>query len=173
MEQKAAISNSLDVILRQIREVPRPMGSPFGTLSTPHACKHLVRSLSTSKQTIQTTSSFHEFLFQEAYPRISSGYLKWLRSLIKDDYQVVLSHGDFHTGNIIVVDERGCGDFKIAGIIDWEMGGWYPEYWEMYKAFNTRTAVDHSDWWDYLPKSIMGYDQEIIILRSIERVMKL
>lgn len=36
----------------------------------------------------------------------------------------VFTHGDLNPTNIIVRDN------KIVGIIDWEMSGWYPHYWE-------------------------------------------
>ncbi len=37
----------------------------------------------------------------------------------------VSTHGDIAPRNILV-DESG----RITGIIDWELAGWYPEYWE-------------------------------------------
>lgn len=36
----------------------------------------------------------------------------------------VFTHGDLNPSNILVRDD------KIVGIIDWEMSGWYPHYWE-------------------------------------------
>ncbi|KNG47858.1 phosphotransferase enzyme family protein [Stemphylium lycopersici] len=51
---------------------------------------------------------------------------------------IVFTHGDLRPDNIIVKDGR------ITGIIDWEMSGWYPDYWEFAKAF----YVEHfaNDW---------------------------
>ncbi|KAH6856354.1 kinase-like domain-containing protein [Chaetomium sp. MPI-CAGE-AT-0009] len=45
------------------------------------------------------------------------------------EYQVRFSHADLHPRNIMVDPKAG----KITGIIDWEFGGWYPEYWEYTK----------------------------------------
>ncbi|OSD00714.1 kinase-like protein [Trametes coccinea BRFM310] len=39
-------------------------------------------------------------------------------------HRIVFTHADLHPGNILVKDGR------LAGIIDWERAGWYPEYWE-------------------------------------------
>lgn len=36
----------------------------------------------------------------------------------------VFTHGDLNPSNILIRDD------KIVGIIDWEMAGWYPHYWE-------------------------------------------
>ena len=37
---------------------------------------------------------------------------------------LVFTHGDLSSFNIMVQDD------KVAGIIDWEMSGWLPMYWE-------------------------------------------
>ncbi|KAF8918848.1 hypothetical protein CPB85DRAFT_1279008 [Mucidula mucida] len=58
-----------------------------------------------------------------------------------------------------------------VGLVDWEMGGFYPEYWEMLKAMNTRAITDSSDWRELLPQCIMGYDQEIAVDRMIENTL--
>ena len=39
-------------------------------------------------------------------------------------HQVCFTHADLAGRNVIVKDGR------LAGIIDWETAGWYPEYWE-------------------------------------------
>ncbi|KAJ5738608.1 Aminoglycoside phosphotransferase [Penicillium malachiteum] len=49
-------------------------------------------------------------------------------------HKIVLTHVDFSPRNIIVKGDR------ITSIIDWEMSGFYPEYWEYIKA------MYHPDW---------------------------
>lgn len=44
-------------------------------------------------------------------------------------YQSRFTHADLCPRNIIV-DDNG----RVSAIIDWEFGGWYPEYWEYTKA---------------------------------------
>ena len=44
-------------------------------------------------------------------------------------HKIVFTHGDLAPRNIMI-----SKDFVITGIIDWEYGGWYPEYWEYVKA---------------------------------------
>ncbi|KAK4234691.1 kinase-like domain-containing protein [Achaetomium macrosporum] len=46
-------------------------------------------------------------------------------------YKVLFAHADLAPRNIMVDPKKG----KITGIIDWEFGGWYPEYWEYIKMF--------------------------------------
>ncbi|KZF20993.1 phosphotransferase enzyme family protein-like protein [Xylona heveae TC161] len=43
-------------------------------------------------------------------------------------HDTVMTHGDFCPRNIIVQGTR------VAAVIDWEMSGFYPEYWEYVKA---------------------------------------
>jgi hypothetical protein len=44
----------------------------------------------------------------------------------------------------------------VKGIVDWEAGGLYLEYWEYVKSFNTMSSVDEDDWCHYLPVLGMG-----------------
>lgn len=54
------------------------------------------------------------------------------------DHETVLTHGDFSPRNILV---QGS---EVVAILDWEMSGFYPEYWEFMKA-HYRPAWE-SDW---------------------------
>ncbi len=67
-----------------------------------------------------------------------------------------------------MVTDQPDGRVELSGIIDWESSGFYPEYWEQLKALNTHSIKDTSDWWEHLPSSILGYDQEIVLDRVIE-----
>jgi hypothetical protein len=59
----------------------------------------------------------------------------------KDDsaYKLKFTHADIALRNIRVKDG------KIAGIIDWEFAGWYPEYWE-YTKMHFGGAGDRPTW---------------------------
>lgn len=54
--------------------------------------------------------------------------INMVNSIPKSEH-VVLTHGDFVPRNILV---RNGGN--VAAIVDWEMAGFYPEYWEYAKA---------------------------------------
>ncbi|KAH8725719.1 hypothetical protein GQ44DRAFT_726809 [Phaeosphaeriaceae sp. PMI808] len=53
----------------------------------------------------------------------------------------MFTHGDLHQGNIMVKDG------KITGLIDLELAGWYPEYWDYVKFCYSSGA--HRDWMNY------------------------
>tara|TARA_R110002060_G_scaffold55305_3_gene65820 strand:+ start:1559 stop:2260 length:702 start_codon:yes stop_codon:yes gene_type:complete len=50
-----------------------------------------------------------------------------VRERFPDQGPYVLSHGDFHAGNIMVKDG------KIEAIIDWELAGYYPWWFEYHR----------------------------------------
>jgi aminoglycoside phosphotransferase (APT) family kinase protein len=64
-----------------------------------------------------------------------------------------MTHGDLHPRNIIVDDKN---DVRITGVIDWEKGGGYPEYWEYLKALNTVSWTQKDDWHLFLPEESIG-----------------
>ncbi|KAI1261920.1 kinase-like domain-containing protein [Xylariaceae sp. FL1019] len=50
----------------------------------------------------------------------------------EDSHAMVLSHADINMRNVLVDD-----DGRLSGVVDWEMAGWYPEYWEYTKTHFT------------------------------------
>lgn len=67
-------------------------------------------------------------------------------------HTIVLTHGDFRPANIMVRDGR------VAAILDWEMAGWYPEYWEFAKAFYLENFT--TDWGIYMLDTLSPYYYE-------------
>lgn len=52
-------------------------------------------------------------------------------------HSILFTHGDLNPRNIIVqqeVQQNGKYAWRVAGIVDWETAGYYPEYWEYTKA---------------------------------------
>ncbi|POR37750.1 Uncharacterized protein TPAR_02060 [Tolypocladium paradoxum] len=70
------------------------------------------------------------------------------RQHLPDNSTVVFTHADLHPGNILVSLESPC---RIMAIIDWQLSGWYPDYWEFCKA--EYTAEPRSEWVTaYIPR---------------------
>lgn len=169
VQEKMHVRLLLDNMLLDLRKVDLPDKSPMGSVSGRHSCKDCRRYVRVSADPIYDESHFNEFLTRSEKSRASTGYRRWITSMLRHDHRILLTHGDLHPGNIIVdTDEQGR---MSVGLIDWEMGGFYPEYWEMLKVMNTRAITDSSDWWEFLPQCIMGYDQEIAVDRMIENTL--
>ena len=80
-----------------------------------------------------------------------------LAAQLRRPARVVFCHGALGPRNIIV--ERD----EVVAIIGWEGAGWYPEWWEYVKAYDSDTNIgpENDDWYDYIDK-IFGtpYDEE-------------
>ena len=61
-----------------------------------------------------------------------------IHSVMKN-HDIVLTHGDFAPRNILV---RGT---TVVAVLDWELSGFYPEYWEYFKALRTPSWQSQSD----------------------------
>jgi aminoglycoside phosphotransferase (APT) family kinase protein len=77
-----------------------------------------------------------------------------------------MTHGDLSPLNILVESE----DVPTStGIVDWETGGAYPEYWEFVNAFRS-SFIGQGDWCLYLPEFGIGkFFDDYARYRVIER----
>lgn len=56
-------------------------------------------------------------------------------------HRMSFTHADLNSRNILVdevVQQDGSLGGRVTGIVDWEMAGYYPEYWEYTKALYER-----------------------------------
>lgn len=88
-------------------------------------------------------------------------YIRGMMSAKK--YAIVFTHGDFYPRNIMVKDGH------VKAIIDWEMAGWYPEYWEFAKAFWLERFVN--DWAPHLLSILTPYYLEHMLHEKLAYVM--
>ncbi|KAH8665692.1 kinase-like domain-containing protein [Tricladium varicosporioides] len=65
--------------------------------------------------------------------------------------KTVFTHGDVSLSNILVKEG------KVVGIVDWEMAGWYPWYWEYTTAINTHYI---KGWREEIGKFLDEWPQE-------------
>jgi len=175
-----------DLSVTQKTSVQQQLNSLFQLLRTPTAedsgsdvrlggftsglCKDLRRTQRVSSAHLRTEAEFNDFLLQHPKKTVNS-WVKMLRSSMKDDHRIVMTHGDLHPRNIMVTldDSQAIpvqGEVmltehkvvRVSSIIDWEAAGWYPESWEFVKAvrmIDPRGPL--SDWIDFLPTDAIGY----------------
>ena len=110
-----------------------------------------------------------------------ASHLKLLRTLISSTlygHKTYFTHGDLQPKNIIVRRRTGAGnkasepnDFPTLDvtIIDWEISGWYPEYWEF---CNSSIAGAHRPHWlDLVQKIMPVYNHEYLMMQTIRRLL--
>lgn len=167
--QKTSVQRQLDSIFRALRRIPpsSELTEPLGG-GVPPRCKDMRRFERVSPTTLREEAELNDFLCT-ADGRTQTPWIRMIRSLMRDDHAIVMTHGDLHPRNVMVTvdDSKSAGshpnsgdemdNIKITAIIDWETSGWYPEHWEYVKAFNTIGPGDALlDWCDYLPQNVIG-----------------
>ncbi|KAJ5579558.1 uncharacterized protein N7459_005543 [Penicillium hispanicum] len=90
-------------------------------------------------------ASGHSFNSTEEYLKT----LKHANEIREYPHRITFTHGDFKAHNILV----GV-DGHLSGFIDWESGGWCPEYWD----FTTAMRFGRDSWW-YQVADWMGGNQ--------------
>ncbi|GAP91906.2 putative phosphotransferase enzyme family protein [Rosellinia necatrix] len=111
-------------------------------------------------------AEMHDWLVRPP-KRLEAQSMYWhqITTQLGADYPIVFTHGDIASRNIIVRDGR------IVALLDWELAGWYPEYWEYVFALR---GLDNLDW-DTLGQHIPSlfakrYDLEYILMNFILRL---
>lgn len=169
VENKLSIKAQLNTIFHSLRKTPLPPnlsqeGMPkFGSF-TSAICKDMRRQQRMSATTIQTEAQFNDFLCHQT-GRSTTSWVRMIRSAMRDDHRLVMTHADLHPRNIMVRWESGEGGtgceaerrVQISALLDWESSGWYPEYWEFAKALSTiNMRGKMADWLEYLPTEAIG-----------------
>ncbi|PBK65507.1 hypothetical protein ARMSODRAFT_436833 [Armillaria solidipes] len=129
-EPIADLSDSSELIsdlrraLLELRAITPP---PSGQVSGANGAPFITLRFSNRDilQPFENIGAFHEMLLQSCSIR---SRLPRLRTVAKPVYarrhRLCFSHLDLSTSNILVKDGR------LAGIVDWETAGWFPEYCE-------------------------------------------
>ncbi|OJD26709.1 hypothetical protein ACJ73_01917 [Blastomyces percursus] len=168
-EEKRSIRDQLDAIMEKLRSLPLP--SRYLGIGSPPRCVDTRMWTRTSPEYIENEGQFNAFLLGNPDPLKTEPYVEFVRSMLREDHRIVLTHGDLHPRNIMVRRAQH-GGLIIAGIIDWEMGGAYPEYWEYLKALNTMFPLRRGDWFFFLPLEGIGkYTAELAIDNYIQKLL--
>ncbi|KJK86133.1 hypothetical protein H633G_10016 [Metarhizium anisopliae BRIP 53284] len=159
VEEKKDVCRELREILEQMRSIAPPcelIGACDGTeirdtrvLNTYHhppCCDE---------------ETFNGFLLSSLFKITPEAVREALALHLRTDHRIVLSHCDLAPRNILVQDG------KITGLVDWEDGGWYPEYWDYVKFFQRPATTD----WKQYAKDIFPklYHDELVAYTAISR----
>ncbi|OGM42143.1 hypothetical protein ABOM_009160 [Aspergillus bombycis] len=101
----------------------------------------------------------------------SPQYIRLLQTMVDStlhSHRTVFAHGDLQPKNIMVQEvESHDGEspkFKIT-IIDWEISGWYPEYWDFCNA--TISCRFKPDWLALVPDILDEYPVEYLMMHVV------
>ena len=119
----------------------------IGSCSHGPAYDHRISNMKTCGP-FSSISEFHDFLVaaMKGSPRPESA-TKY-RNRLPDTHSICFAHADLSWENILIEPDTG----KVTGILDWEMAGFWPSYWEYRKAlFGDRAQL----WWIAILKDVM------------------
>ncbi|OAA57878.1 Protein kinase-like domain protein [Niveomyces insectorum RCEF 264] len=124
----------------QLHAVCPPEPGWIGSCSGGTAYDHRLNSLF-AYGPFKNTADFHDFLVAPIRncpnPQLAEKY----RTQFPDTHKIVFAHADLSWEHIFVDPRTG----DVTGIIDWEMAGFWPEWWEYRKAlFGGRSRPG---WW--------------------------
>jgi aminoglycoside phosphotransferase (APT) family kinase protein len=71
-------------------------------------------------------------------------------------HAIAFAHADLSPSNVLIHEGR------LAGIVDWEMAGWYPSYWEYTKAHYI-TFRRFKEWSELFDRIFPGYESELAL----------
>ncbi|EEP82237.1 predicted protein [Uncinocarpus reesii 1704] len=177
--QKDSIKEQLEPMFSGIRSIPASPSSAADAIlggGTPRRCKDARREIRVAERSIANEAEFNQFLTTDPR-RTETGWVKMIRSFLLSDYEMVMTHGDIHPRNIMV--SKRCKAppsdpvtdwVEVTGVIDWEMCGYYPSYWEYVKALHTvGPKSEFNDWWSFLPASIGVWPKEYAVDQLLSR----
>ncbi|EFR03070.1 hypothetical protein MGYG_06068 [Nannizzia gypsea CBS 118893] len=146
--------------------VPEPLGYLGG--GSPPLCIDSRMWKRESPEYIEGEGEFNEFLLSGNRRPGMEPYVEFVRPMLYNNHRIVLTHGDLHPRNIMAIKD-GEGEVRVAGLVGWEVGGAYPEYWEFVKSLNTIRPIRFSDWPFFLPLEGIGiYYEEYAIDRLVD-----
>ncbi|KKY25339.1 putative phosphotransferase enzyme family protein [Phaeomoniella chlamydospora] len=162
--EKLSIQKQLNDILGKFRQIMWEEATPMGNCGNDPRCTDTRRHTRKSSNAIRNEGEFNTFLIRSF--ATSSPLLMAIRSQLRTDHRIVLSHGDFRPANIMVSLDSNR---RVTGLLDFEAFGWYPEYWDYVKA--VLSDWDGCDGWlDHLPPVIGQYHYELLVDTHIDRL---
>ena len=167
-KSKESVRRQLRGYMSKLRSVPNPMSGQVGGLKGGPIYDYRYTSGKTvgpykeeSFGPFRNTHKFHLWLRNGFTSPVSSEGAEISETMtdvdrmcqIHDtrDYATKLRHGDLSSQNIIIISDN-----KISGIVDWEMAGWYPDYWEYTSTWHINIFDEF--WRPEVEKILDGHD---------------
>ncbi|KAL2125921.1 hypothetical protein VTI74DRAFT_2245 [Chaetomium olivicolor] len=130
-EDRALVSRQLRDYLNQLRAIKSPDGV-IGSFGASPAVD-TGRFFYFEGGPFADEAAFNDFLVSDlaGHTRVRD----MIRGQMREDHEIVLTHGDLHAINIMAWPGVG-----VVAIIDWELAGFYPEYVDLVRLYR------YADW---------------------------
>jgi aminoglycoside phosphotransferase (APT) family kinase protein len=159
-EQKKAILAELVGYVKQLRRLQPPQEGAVGSANLKECLDYRIGPAPFGP--FEDHMSFHSFLRRRIpLEDCTKVFGEEVTRCHSRQYRSYFTHADLCPRNIVV--DGG----KIAAVIDWQFGGWYPEYWEYTKAYFG--LYDMPGWWEEFKLAVTRYDDELAAERALWR----
>ncbi len=132
-------------MITQWQQIPRPprLAHLYQCLAdgSPATTDPLLQDLEDPPRTFCTDEAVRVRIHQRYLHYYGERYADKLLSMLPQSKVPLFTHGNVAPRNILV-DE----DCRITGIVDWELAGWYPEYWEYANIMKPSRDKDWQSW---------------------------
>ncbi|PPJ59780.1 hypothetical protein CBER1_04330 [Cercospora berteroae] len=168
--EKQFIVAELHNIFHQLREAVCPAPAYFGGLAGEGVNHHLFFNQKDDDQDLLgpfhgeaaflegLASNFRASRERNGHPAFKVQFWDEHLGTILRDLRPTLTHGDVQRRNVVVAERTDCSveggqrTFDVF-LVDWEMAGWLPRFWEFFIASKRYHFTDlDEDWWCYLGK---------------------
>lgn len=151
---KTKLLHELRDYVSQLRAIPHPRPGMVAAADLSKMTDFRIPAGRVGFGPFANSEEFHSFLREGLSGDGLSGDLKRLVSMHQArEYPTYFTHGDLSPLNILVRDEH------IVGIVDWEMAGWLPDYWEYTSAINVHPFWPF--WRDEVGQFLNPYEEEV------------
>ena len=144
---KERICFEIWTMIAQWQQIPRPpnLVNLYQCLAdgSPATTDPLLQGFEDSPSSLNTDEAVRIRIHQRYLRYHGERYADKLLSMLPQSKVSLFTHGDVAPRNILV-DES----YRITGIVDWELAGWYPEYWEYANIMKPSRDKDWQSWMD-------------------------
>ena len=144
---KERICLEIWMMIGQWQQIPRPphLAHLYQCLAdgSPATPDPLLQDLEDPPRSLETDEALRIRIYQRYLHYNGRRYADELPSMLPRSKVSLFTHGDVAPRNIMV--DESC---RITGIIDWELAGWYPEYWEYANIMKPTRDKDWQSWMD-------------------------
>ncbi|KAK3176560.1 hypothetical protein OEA41_007883 [Lepraria neglecta] len=149
VRDKERLCHDIWSMISQWRQIIRPphLAHLYQCLAdgSPATPDPLLKDLDDPRRPLYTDEAVRARIHQRYLHYFGRRFADTLPGMLPRSKASVFTHGDIAPRNIMV-DQSG----HITSIIDWELAGWYPDYWEY--ANIMKPSMDH-DWQSWMDRT--------------------
>ena len=149
---RARVASELKGYLKELHSLRPPVAGWIGSCTGGPAYDHRIDNLTTCGP-FASVAEFDDYLVAPIKKCPRPEWVTKYRQRLCDERDTIYIHADLSRENILVNPSTG----GMKGIIDWEMAGFWPDWWEYRKAMQGA----RERWWAELVFQVMSqYEAE-------------